>query len=165
MTSAYSYAPKHRYLHDCTRYNSFRYSTICYGISGFLFARYNVSTVNIQSHCDGCVTAFGVTHKFSCSTGGLIIACHNKIRDKLFYLSQRAFTSASVCVKPLMHQGRTRTKLEIRQGSDKHKDMRADVMIRGLWDRQIDAIIDIKIGDADADTYNHEPMTSLLARW
>ena len=38
-------------------------------------------------------------------------------------------------------------------------------MIRGLWDRQVDAVIDIKIGDADADTYKYEPMTSLLARW
>ena len=38
-------------------------------------------------------------------------------------------------------------------------------MIRGLWDRQVDAIIDAKLGDADADTYKYEPMASLLARW
>ena len=30
---------------------------------------------------------------------------------------------------------------------------------------QVDVIIDIKLGDAYADTYKHEPMTSLLARW
>ena len=64
-----------------------------------------------------------------------------------------------------MHQGRTRSELEIRQDSDKHKDTREDVMIRGLWDCQVDAIIDIKLGDAEADTYKYEPMTSLLARW
>ena len=28
-----------------------------------------------------------------------------------------------------------------------------DVMIWGLWDRQTDAIINVKLGDADADTY------------
>ena len=29
---------------------------------GFLCARYNVSPVNLQSHCDGCGTSFGVMH-------------------------------------------------------------------------------------------------------
>ena len=38
-------------------------------------------------------------------------------------------------------------------------------MIRGLWDRQVDANIEVKLGDADTDTYKYEPMTSLLARW
>ena len=38
-------------------------------------------------------------------------------------------------------------------------------MIRGLWDRQVNAIIDFKLGDSDADTYMYKPMTSLLARW
>ena len=38
-------------------------------------------------------------------------------------------------------------------------------MIRGLWDCQVDAIIDIELGDSDLDTYKYEPMTSLLARW
>ena len=38
-------------------------------------------------------------------------------------------------------------------------------MIQGLWDSQVDAIIDVKLGDADADTYKYEQMTSLLARW
>ena len=38
-------------------------------------------------------------------------------------------------------------------------------MIRGLWDFQFDAIIDVKLGDSDADTYKYKPMTSLLVRW
>ena len=38
-------------------------------------------------------------------------------------------------------------------------------MVRGLWDFQVDAIIDIKIGDNDADSYTYEPMVALLARW
>ena len=67
--------------------------------------------------------------------------------------------------KPIIYQGRTRSKLEIRQGSDKHNTTRGDVMIRGLWDRQVDAIIDIKLGDVDVDTYKYEPMTSILVRW
>ena len=37
-------------------------------------------------------------------------------------------------------------------------------MIQDLWDRQVDAIIDVKLGENDADTYKYEPMSSLLAR-
>ena len=35
-------------------------------------------------------------------------------------------------------------------------------MIRGLWDRQFDAIIDVKIGDADVYTYKYKTMKALL---
>ena len=38
-------------------------------------------------------------------------------------------------------------------------------MIRGLWDRQVEAIIDFKLGDAHVDTYKYWPITSLPARW
>ena len=87
------------------------------------------------------------------------------MRDKILYLSRRAFISEYVRAKPLIHQGRTRSELEIRQGSDKHKDTRGGAMIQGLWDRQVNAIIDVKLGETDTDTYKYKPMTSLLARW
>ena len=51
-----------------------------------LCACYKVSPVNLQSHRDGCGTAFGVTHALSCIIVGLVIVRHNKIRDKLLYL-------------------------------------------------------------------------------
>ena len=38
-------------------------------------------------------------------------------------------------------------------------------MIQGLWGCQVDAITDVKLGDADANTYKYDPMTSPLARW
>ena len=38
-------------------------------------------------------------------------------------------------------------------------------MVQYLWDRQVAAIIDVKHGDTDADSYKYEPMTALLARW
>ena len=123
---------KNRCLDERTRYYSFRYSTICYGILGFLCACYNVSPVNLQIHCEGCVIAFGMTHALSCSIVGLVIACHNEIWDELLYLSRHAFTSSSLHAEPLIHQGRTRSDQEIRQGSGKHKDTSEDAMIQGL---------------------------------
>ena len=42
----------------------------------FLCSRYKVSPINLQSHCNGCGTSFGVTHTLICSIGGLVIVCH-----------------------------------------------------------------------------------------
>ena len=39
------------------------------------------------------------------------------------------------------------------------------MLIQGLWDFQVYAIIDVNLGDADAETYKYKAMTSLLARW
>ena len=38
-----------------------------------------------------------------------------------------------------------------------------DVIIQGLWEIKTDAIIDVRFGDTDADTY--EPMDKLLVFW
>ena len=43
--------------------------------------------------------------------------------------------------------------------------MRGDVMIRCLWDHQFKSINDVKLGDADADSYKYEPMSEFLAQW
>ena len=44
-------------------------------------------------------------------------------------------------------------------------ETRGDVLIWGLWDRQTGAIVDIKLGDADVDTYRFDPMVTLLDWW
>ena len=98
----------------------------------FLCTCYNVSPLNTHSHCNGCGTEFGATHTLICSSGGLVIARHNKIRDKILYLSRQDFTSASVHAKPLINQGHTISNQEIRKGSDKEKEMRGDMMVQGL---------------------------------
>ena len=95
---------------------------------------------------------FIVVYALSSSIGGLVIACHNKICDELFYLSRHAFTSEYVCTKPLIHQGHTRSEQEICQGSDEDKEMGGNVMVQGLWDYQVDTIIDVKLGDSYANS-------------
>ena len=106
-----------------------------------------------------------MTHALSCSIGGLVIAHHKKIHEELLYLSQRAFTSSYVRAKPIIYQGRTRSELVIRQGSDKHKDTRGEVMIQGLWDHQVNAIVDVKLRYSGVDMYKYEPMPKLLYKW
>ena len=105
-----------------------------------------------------------MTHTLSCIIFSLVIAYHNEICEKLLYISRRAFTSASICAEPIIHKGCTRSDQEICQGIDKDKETRGDVMIQGLWDCQVEAIIDVKLSGADADSYKYEPMAALLAR-
>ena len=38
-------------------------------------------------------------------------------------------------------------------------------MIQGLYYLQADAIIDVKLGDADVNSYIYEPMAALLDQW
>ena len=38
-------------------------------------------------------------------------------------------------------------------------------MILFLWDWQVDAIIDVKLGEADLDSYKYELMSDLLYWW
>ena len=44
----------------------------------FLCTCYNIYPLNLQSHYNGCGTAFRVTHAFSCGTSGLFIVCQKK---------------------------------------------------------------------------------------
>ena len=131
----------------------------------FLCTRYNVSLLYLQSHCDGCGTASWVMLALIWSIGGLVIARHKKIYAKILYLSQHTFTSSYVRIKTIIHHGHTRSKQDMRQGSKNVKETWGDVMVQGLWDRQFYTIIDVKRGDADADSYKYEPMTALLDRW
>ena len=50
---------------------------------------------NFQRKCDVCAASFDISQGLSCSKGGLIIARHNKVHDKLLYLSflQPLYTS------------------------------------------------------------------------
>ena len=90
---------------------------------------------------------------------------HNEIRDELLYLSQHDLTLVYVRAKPIIYQGCTISKKEIRQGSDKDKETRGGVMVQCLRYHQVDAIIDVRFGDADEDMYKYEPMEELLDRW
>ena len=44
-------------------------------------------------------------------------------------------------------------------------ETRGDILIQVLWEYHIDLIIDIKFGDADTDTYKHEPMDNIMICW
>ena len=42
--------------------------------------------------------------------------------------------------------------------SDKDKDTGGDIIILVLWNLQAESIIDVKLGDADTNSYRYEPI-------
>ena len=44
-------------------------------------------------------------------------------------------------------------------------ETRGNVLTRGLWESQTDAMIYVRLGDLDCETHNEEPMETLLDRW
>ena len=88
-----------------------------------------------------------------------------KVREKPLFLAQRAFTSSSVRAKNLIHQVRTRSERDIRQRSDKYMETSSDIIIWSLCNWHAESIIDVKLGDAHADSYRCDPMTALLSWW
>ena len=71
---------------------------------------------------------------------------------KLLYLDWRAFKKSSVRAESLIHQVRTISERETRQEINKDKETWGDLMLRDLWDRQAEAIIDAKLGDVYVDS-------------
>ena len=119
---------------------------------------------NLPIKCDICGTSFDVRHRIRYSKGGIIIARHKKLCDKLLYLAQWAFPSAYVSGKPLTHHGRIISEGVILQGSER-LDTRGHIIIQGLWDIQTDNIVDVKLRNDDAYTYRFDPMLTLLGQW
>ena len=88
-----------------------------------------------------------------CSNVGLFIAPHNEIRYEIIHLFRQAFCPTYVCGKPLIHVGRGISEEEVHHGGSVPETL-GDVSIRGLWEIQMEAIIGIRFGDANAKTWN-----------
>ena len=70
----------------------------------------------------------------------------------------------SSCTRQLILQVHRISERDIHQGSD-ILDTRGDILIRGLWDRHTNTIIDVKLSNANADIYRFDPMDQLRDWW
>ena len=115
---------------------------------------------------DGFTQYFSIRHGYAlnCKHGRLIIACKNEVCDKIIHLAKRTFQQNCIQCKPLIHQGHRRSNNVVRHGR-REKYSRGYVLIRGIWERQTDAIIKIRFGDPNCDSYKKEPMGSLIDQW
>ena len=77
-----------------------------------LFLRYGLEPPKLPKYCDWCQVRFSISHTLDCKKGGLVMACHIKLRDGVADLVGKAFTPSHVRDEPVMYSGRAvrRTK-------------------------------------------------------
>ena len=71
-----------------------------------LFQRYDINSLDLPSHCDGCGTAFTICHALDFKKVSLITASHNKLRNGVADLAGKAFTPVHMRDNPKIFTGR-----------------------------------------------------------
>jgi hypothetical protein len=124
-----------------------------------LFLRYGRSPGDLPSHCDGCGQKFTIQHALECKKGGKVIQRHNELRDEIGNLAAKAFIPSAIRNEPLIHTSCPAVKMPALDPAhpsvslNLHKNRsadRGDLSIRGLWQRQTDCIIDVRVTDTDS---------------
>ena len=114
-----------------------------------LSLRYHRPLSTMPSSCDGCDSAFSLSHALDCHRGGLVIQHHNEVRDALGDLAALAYKD--VIREPV-----------VREGSDDAPALIADLGVRGVWLPQIEALFDIRVTDADVPSYVSRSVANVL---
>jgi hypothetical protein len=104
--------------------------------------RYGTQPVNAQSRCDGCSDrpAFDLDHALNCKKGGMVTWRHNEVRDVFGDFAHQAWNNAEK--EPIIE--------ETREG---RIALRADLLVYGVWARQLAALFDIRVTHTDSASY------------
>ena len=100
----------------------------------------------MPSSCGGCGSAFSLSHALDCHKGG---QRHNEVRDALGDLAALAYKD--VIREPVVCEGNAEVSALV-----------ADLGIRGVWLPQTEALLDIRVTDADAPSFC---LTLLVVYW
>jgi hypothetical protein len=135
--------------------------------------RYTRCPPDLPSHCDGCLQKFSVRHALECKTDSLVISRHNEIRDELSDLADKALSPSSFRDEPKIHNGRTlqgqiaddnkENPVKCVFCNSKGMEDRDDILIRGLWARGTNCIIDVRITDVDTKSNRSKDPVKVLA--
>jgi hypothetical protein len=118
-----------------------------------LAIRYRRPLLSTPGLCDGCGEKFTLSHVLSCKKGGLIIQRHNEIRDALGDLT--SLVSKDVYREPVVREADDAQHVEA---------LIADLGVRGFWQAQKVALLDIRVTDTDASSYVNQPVHTVLSR-
>jgi hypothetical protein len=118
-----------------------------------LAIRYRRPLLRCPTQCDGCGAQFSMQHALACKKGGLVTRRHNEIRDVVGDLAALAWKD--VHREPV-----------VREASDDENlpALVADLAVRGAWQPQRMALLDIRVTDTDATSYASQPVRSVLAK-
>jgi hypothetical protein len=139
---------------------------------GALLLHFAKSQGDFQSHCDGCGAKFIVQHGLACKKGGLVISRHNEIQDELSNLASKVFIPSAVRDEPKIFFSRPVEKKAAlyqpnpsvtRNHPKTQCEDRGDLLIRALWARGTDCIIDVRVTDTDANSNRSKDPSKVLA--
>jgi hypothetical protein len=126
-----------------------------------LHIRYGCTPVGLQPTCDGCGASFNTRHALYCAKGGLVTIRHHELRDELCDIASRAFQPSAVRDEAEVHKccpaqaGQPCTPMV--ENEDCY-----DIIIRGIWERGTDCILDLRFADTDAPTYQMKDPSKVL---
>ena len=140
-----------------------------------LLLRYARSPGDLPEQCDGCNAKFTVQHALDCKSGGLIIQRHNEIGSELMEWASKALSPSSVRVEPLIHldstpepedEAKATTGAKPNHNTDHaaNDGKRGDILIRGLFQRGTDCIIDVRVTDLDCKSNRNTAPEKVLKR-
>jgi hypothetical protein len=101
-----------------------------------------------------------VRNALECKVGGLVILQHNEINEELCDLASKALAPSAVRVEPMIHSRCTaeetkakEPKSPVQRLSRSSNKERGDLLIQGFWAHGMDAIVDVRMADTDAQLY------------
>ena len=89
----------------------------------------------------------------TCSKGGLVTQRHNEVRDALGDLAAIVYKDAYVVSKPIVQEA---------DDFSGRPTLIADLSIRGVWQPQTAALLDVRVVDTDAQSYASRTVDDVL---
>ena len=113
---------------------------------------------------EGCGKEAAIDHILNCRIGGLIICRHIKLKDELIDIGIKAFGVKSICDKPLTNPNSNgnNNNQDAQANNNNNNNNRANIMIRGLWERGTDGLIDVQIVNTDSAAHKNRTSEVVL---
>ena len=107
--------------------------------------------LKIPTHCDGCGNEFSFQHALDCKKGGLVTQHHNEVRDAPGDL-------AAIVYKDVVRE----SIVQEADDANGRPALIADLSIRGVWQPQTAALLDVHVIDTDAQSYASRTVDAVL---
>ena len=91
------------------------------------------------------------TRALGCMKGGLVTRRLNEVRDEIADLAQMAYGPSAVRIEPT-----------VREGTTSIEGLRADISVRGVYESQVEASLDIRVTDTDAESFKLKSILQVL---
>ena len=130
--------------------------------------RYRLRPIGLCSHCDGCRAVFSADHGLSCKKEGLVTIRHDDTRNEAGALAALTLTPGRISYKLMINYGRDLSaampNAPQATGSVAWEEARGDVLVHGLWERGSGCVLDTRVTDTDAKSYQKFFLTKVLEK-